>query len=231
MAWDLSMDLMKATVQLEQPLGAGSRTVGTGFLINAPHADGTPRVVLVYGLLGLSGNLQERSDATDARGVGHQVVGRPVPDQLAVLGCTGQHLASGDRGVESRCQCGVAFMVDLKSNTYEWYQPLNVLRSAGIDPLVAVSGVDEDALIADLGDAEPAAVVTALAQAKAEVAAREAENARLRLRNAALEAEVEDLRAGGAAIETHARNTLGMVRREETFFLVVNADIADAGRH
>ncbi len=47
MAWDLSMDLMKATVQLEQPLGAGSRTVGTGFLINAPHADGTPRVVLV----------------------------------------------------------------------------------------------------------------------------------------------------------------------------------------
>lgn len=25
---------------------------------------------------------------------------------------------------------GVAFMVDLKTNTYEWYQPLNVLRSA-----------------------------------------------------------------------------------------------------
>lgn len=66
---------------------------------------------------------------------------------------------------------------------------------------------------------------------RASVAAREEENARLRLRNAALEAEVEDLRAGGAAIETHARNTLGMVRREETFFLVVNADLADAGRH
>jgi len=47
MAWDLSMDLMKATVQLEQPLGGGSRTVGTGFLINAPRPDGTPRVVLV----------------------------------------------------------------------------------------------------------------------------------------------------------------------------------------
>lgn len=47
MAMDLSMDLMKATVQLEQPLGAGSRTVGTGFLIDAPLADGTPRVVLV----------------------------------------------------------------------------------------------------------------------------------------------------------------------------------------
>ena len=40
MAWDLSMDLMKATVQLEQPLGAGSRTVGTGFLINARTSKG-----------------------------------------------------------------------------------------------------------------------------------------------------------------------------------------------
>ncbi len=47
MAWDLSMDLMKATVQLEQPLGAGSRTVGTGFLISAPTPDGKPRIVLV----------------------------------------------------------------------------------------------------------------------------------------------------------------------------------------
>ena len=47
MAWDLSMDLMKATVQLEQPLAGGSRTVGTGFLISAPLPDGTPRVVLV----------------------------------------------------------------------------------------------------------------------------------------------------------------------------------------
>jgi hypothetical protein len=47
MAWDLSADLMKATVQLEQPLGAGTRTVGTGFLISAPTTDGTPRVVLV----------------------------------------------------------------------------------------------------------------------------------------------------------------------------------------
>ncbi|MDP3295142.1 MAG: septum formation initiator family protein [Nevskia sp.] len=66
---------------------------------------------------------------------------------------------------------------------------------------------------------------------RAAVAAREVDNGRLRLRNAALEAEVDDLRAGGAAIETHARETLGMVRREETFFLVVNADMAVAGRH
>ncbi len=42
-----------------------------------------------------------------------------------------------------------------------------VLRDAGIDPLVVVSAVDEDALLAGLGDAGPAAVVTALAAAKA----------------------------------------------------------------
>ena len=46
---------------------------------------------------------------------------------------------------------------------------LRVLRSAGIDPLVSVSGVDEDAVIERLGaDADPAAVVSALAEAKAD---------------------------------------------------------------
>lgn len=51
---------------------------------------------------------------------------------------------------------------------------LRVLRSAGIDPLVMVSGVDEDAIIAELGEAaDPADVVTALARAKAEAVSRE----------------------------------------------------------
>ncbi len=46
---------------------------------------------------------------------------------------------------------------------------LNVLRQAGVGPLVRVSGVDEDALIAALGaDAAPDEVVRALARAKAE---------------------------------------------------------------
>lgn len=45
---------------------------------------------------------------------------------------------------------------------------LKVLRQAGIDPLVMVSGVDEDMVIADLGaDAAPGDVVCALARAKA----------------------------------------------------------------
>ncbi|HPA38649.1 MAG TPA: serine protease, partial [Phenylobacterium sp.] len=33
MDYDLSLELIHATVQLEQPLGDGTRTVGTGFLI------------------------------------------------------------------------------------------------------------------------------------------------------------------------------------------------------
>jgi septum formation protein len=44
---------------------------------------------------------------------------------------------------------------------------LGVLRKAGIDPVVLVSEVDEDAIIAALGDAPPATVVCALATAKA----------------------------------------------------------------
>jgi septum formation protein len=44
---------------------------------------------------------------------------------------------------------------------------LGVLRNAGIEPSVVVSGVDEDAIIAALADAPPAQVVCALAEAKA----------------------------------------------------------------
>lgn len=44
---DMAVDLMSATVQLEQPLGNGTRTVATGFLISDPMPDGRPRVVLV----------------------------------------------------------------------------------------------------------------------------------------------------------------------------------------
>jgi len=43
-----------------------------------------------------------------------------------------------------------------------------VLRQAGIEPLVVVSGVDEDAVASALGDAAPDVVTSALATAKAE---------------------------------------------------------------
>ncbi|OPX10124.1 nucleoside triphosphate pyrophosphatase [Mycobacterium sp. AT1] len=47
-----------------------------------------------------------------------------------------------------------------------------VLRSAGVDPLIVVSGVDEDAVVAALpADAGPGEVTTALATAKAEAVA------------------------------------------------------------
>ncbi|MUL81068.1 MULTISPECIES: nucleoside triphosphate pyrophosphatase [unclassified Mycolicibacterium] len=45
---------------------------------------------------------------------------------------------------------------------------LGVLRQAGLDPLVVVSGVDEDAVIASLADAPPERVVAGLAGAKAD---------------------------------------------------------------
>jgi S1-C subfamily serine protease len=46
-AVDLSIELIQATVQVEQPLGDGTRSVGTGFLVSDPTPDGKPRTVLV----------------------------------------------------------------------------------------------------------------------------------------------------------------------------------------
>lgn len=46
-AWDLTLGLIAATVQIDQPTGQGTRRVGTGFLVDAPRADGSPRVVMV----------------------------------------------------------------------------------------------------------------------------------------------------------------------------------------
>ena len=50
---------------------------------------------------------------------------------------------------------------------------LGVLRQAGLDPLVIVSGVDEDALVAALTGAPPARVVNELAGAKADAVVAE----------------------------------------------------------
>ena len=45
---------------------------------------------------------------------------------------------------------------------------LGVLRTAGLDPLVTVSGVDEDAVLAAFTGRQPAAQITGLAEAKAD---------------------------------------------------------------
>jgi cell division protein FtsB len=47
------------------------------------------------------------------------------------------------------------------------------------------------------------------------------ENARLRERNAALDAEVRDLKQGLDTIEEHAREDLGMIKKDETFYQIV----------
>ena len=48
-------------------------------------------------------------------------------------------------------------------------------------------------------------------------------NARLKARNDALDAEVRDLKQGTEAIEERARLELGMIRKDEIFYQVVEA--------
>ena len=61
-SWDLTVRLISATVQIDQSQGDGTRTVGTGFLVNAPTIEGTPRVVLVT-----AGHVLDRMPAENAR--------------------------------------------------------------------------------------------------------------------------------------------------------------------
>lgn len=55
-----------------------------------------------------------------------------------------------------------------------------------------------------------------------EIAAQKADNMGLKERNAALEAEVGDLKRGYDAIEERARNELGMVKKNETFYQIID---------
>ena len=56
------------------------------------------------------------------------------------------------------------------------------------------------------------------------IEAQRAENAELAERNRALEAEVTDLKKGLDAVEERARSELGMIRRGETFYRVVESE-------
>ena len=56
---------------------------------------------------------------------------------------------------------------------------------------------------------------------QATIEAEQKEIAALKLRNELLEAEVTDLKEGTDAIEARARRELGMIRRDETFFQLV----------
>ncbi|MFB9887016.1 cell division protein FtsB [Balneatrix alpica] len=63
--------------------------------------------------------------------------------------------------------------------------------------------------------------LTANWQLQQAIAEQQALNERLAQRNRLLEAEVADLKQGMAAIEERARSELGMVRQDETYFLLV----------
>ncbi|SFR40916.1 cell division protein FtsB [Marinobacter daqiaonensis] len=53
------------------------------------------------------------------------------------------------------------------------------------------------------------------------IAEQRRENAQLAARNDRLYAEVRNLSAGQGAVEERARKNLGLIHRDETFFLVV----------
>jgi cell division protein FtsB len=54
-----------------------------------------------------------------------------------------------------------------------------------------------------------------------QVEAQRDTNARLKARNEALDADVRDLKQGTEAIEERARMDLGMIKKDEVFFQVV----------
>ncbi len=56
------------------------------------------------------------------------------------------------------------------------------------------------------------------------VEAQKVENGKLKERNEALEAEVRDLKKGLEAIEERARTDLGMIKKDETFFQVIEEE-------
>jgi cell division protein FtsB len=58
-------------------------------------------------------------------------------------------------------------------------------------------------------------------QLRHEISGQQSENARLRERNQTLEAEVADLKSGHDALEERARRELGMVKKGESFYQVI----------
>lgn len=88
------------------------------------------------------------------------------------MACVGVPRLTG--GLGTRVCDGAATVTDVPESDHVRFvlasaspARLAVLRAAGIDPIVSVSGIDEDAVTASLPDPAPADVVTALAMAKA----------------------------------------------------------------
>jgi Trypsin-like peptidase domain len=85
---DLTLNLIKATVQIDQPVGEGRRVVGTGFLVSVPNKGGPPYIVLVT-----AAHVFEKMQSANAR-IGWRIVdaqGNWVykPSQLTIRGKSG----------------------------------------------------------------------------------------------------------------------------------------------
>ncbi len=59
---------------------------------------------------------------------------------------------------------------------------------------------------------------------KRDIEIQKAENETLRRRNERLEADIEDLKHGLEAVEERARKDLGFVKKDETFFQIIERE-------
>lgn len=57
------------------------------------------------------------------------------------------------------------------------------------------------------------------AQLERDIKQQQAENDRMRERNRILDVEVQDLKSGADSVEERARNDIGMIKKDETFFM------------
>ena len=55
-----------------------------------------------------------------------------------------------------------------------------------------------------------------------EIKTQQAENDRMRERNRILDVEVEELKTGLDTIEERARNDIGLIKKDETFFMILD---------
>ncbi|MDP2575669.1 cell division protein FtsB [Vibrio penaeicida] len=63
-----------------------------------------------------------------------------------------------------------------------------------------------------------------LASTQRDIAIQEDVNEKLRQRNQEMFAEIDDLRQGLDAIEERARNELGLIKDDETFFRIISEE-------
>jgi len=63
-----------------------------------------------------------------------------------------------------------------------------------------------------------------VARLEREIRTQEFNNAQLRERNRVLAVEVNDLKSGLDSIEERARNDIGMIKKGETFFMILDPE-------